>query len=85
MLSYGAGNDGWLRERFAHEVAALNSVHHPGVVAILDSWIASDGSPCLVMPFLVGPTLSAALEGRIRMAGQARGGSGAALTVGVDF
>lgn len=82
MLSYGAGNDGWLRERFAHEVAALNSVHHPGVVAILDSWIAPDGSPCLVMPFLVGPTLSAALEEgafpAIRVARLARG-IGAAL------
>jgi len=62
VLNHGFGKDGWLRERFAHEVAALSSIHHPGVVPILDSWIAPDGAPCLVTPFLPGSTLSAALE-----------------------
>jgi len=38
----------------------------------------------LILP-VAAHTVSAALEGRFRMAGQARPGSGAALTVGVDF
>ena len=51
-----------MRERFAHEVAALSSVKDPGVVGILDSWIGPDGTPCLVMPFIGGRTLGAALQ-----------------------
>ena len=57
-----SSKDGWLRDRFVHEVAALRSVDHPGVVRILDSWISSSGEPCLAMPFLEGPTLRAALS-----------------------
>jgi ligand-binding sensor domain-containing protein len=56
------GEPGWLRDRFAHEVAALRSVEHPGVVPILDSWISPEGEPCLAMPFLDGQTLRAALR-----------------------
>ena len=53
--------DGWMRDRFAHEVSALRSIDHPGVVRILDSWISPAGEPCLVMPFLEGETLRRAL------------------------
>ena len=35
----------WMRDRFAYEVAALRSVHHPGVIPILDSWIIRRESP----------------------------------------
>jgi ligand-binding sensor domain-containing protein len=63
VLHRAAGEDRWIRDRFAHEVAALRSVDHPGVVRVLDSWISPEGEPCLAMPFLEGPTLRAALEG----------------------
>jgi hypothetical protein len=66
FLQVGAGREGWIRDRFAQEVAALRSIEHAGVVRILDSWVSADGEPCLVMPFLEGPTLRAALQrGRI--------------------
>jgi ligand-binding sensor domain-containing protein len=61
ILNTGSGQESWMRDRFAHEVAALRSVHHPGVVPILDSWISPAGEPCLAMPFLDGETLRAAL------------------------
>ncbi len=53
---------GWIRDRFAQEVAALRSVDHPGVVRALDSWISPSGEPCLAMPFLDGPTLRQAMN-----------------------
>jgi hypothetical protein len=62
ILNRTTGEGGWIRDRFAHEVAALRSVHHPGVVPILDSWISKAGEPCLAMPFLEGETLRAVLQ-----------------------
>jgi protein kinase-like protein len=62
VLNRSTTDQGWVRDRFAHEVAALRSVQHPGVVRILDSWISPDGEPCLAMPFLQGQTLRAALD-----------------------
>ncbi len=62
VLHRAAGGEGWVRDRFAHEVAALRSVNHPGVVRIVDSWISPAGEPCLAMPFLDGQTLRAALD-----------------------
>src|SRR5262249_41793741 len=47
---------------FAHEVSALRSIEHPGVVRILDSWISPAGEPCLAMPFLEGETLRALMK-----------------------
>ncbi|HUS06039.1 MAG TPA: protein kinase [Bryobacteraceae bacterium] len=63
ILQTAAADEGWLRDRFAHEIAALRTVHHPAVVPVLDSWISPEGEPCLAMPFLEGPTLRAALNG----------------------
>jgi hypothetical protein len=63
VLNRGGRQDGWMRDRFAHEVSALRSVEHPGVVSILDSWITPAGEPCLAMPFLDGESLRAALQG----------------------
>jgi streptogramin lyase len=63
VLNRNSKQEGWVRDRFAHEVAALRSVQHPGVVPILDSWISPAGEPCLAMPFLDGQTLRAALDG----------------------
>ncbi len=62
VLNRNSKQEGWVRDRFAHEVAALRSVQHPGVVSILDSWISPAGEPCLAMPFLNGLTLRAALD-----------------------
>ncbi len=62
VLNRNSKQEGWVRDRFAHEVAALRSVRHPGVVPILDSWISPAGEPCLTMPFLNGQTLRAALD-----------------------
>ncbi len=62
VLNRNSKQEGWMRDRFAHEVAALRSVQHPGVVSILDSWISPTGEPCLSMPFLNGQTLRAGLD-----------------------
>ena len=64
IITVSAHDEGWVRDRFAYEVASLRSVHHPGVVPILDSWVSARGEPCLVMPFLDGPTLRAELTRR---------------------
>ncbi len=62
VLHQISGRESWLRDRFAHELAALKSIHHPSVVRVLDSWISAHGEPCLVMPVLEGPTLRQALK-----------------------
>jgi hypothetical protein len=62
ILTFVSGRDGWVRERFVQEVAALRSIECAAVVSILDSWISPGGEPILVMPFLDGPTLRAALQ-----------------------
>jgi streptogramin lyase len=62
ILNRARGQESWVRDRFAHEVAALRSVDDPGVVPILDSWITPAGEPCLAMPFLDGETLRTAIE-----------------------
>jgi ligand-binding sensor domain-containing protein len=61
VLNRNSREQGWVRDRFAHEVAALRSVQHPAVVRILDSWISPAGEPCLAMPFLDGPTMRSAM------------------------
>jgi ligand-binding sensor domain-containing protein len=57
VLNANPKEESWVRDRFAYEVASLRSVDHPGVSPILDSWVSPAGEPCLVMPFLEGPTL----------------------------
>jgi ligand-binding sensor domain-containing protein len=57
VLNASSRDESWVRDRFAYEVASLRSVDHPGVSPILDSWVTPAGEPCLVMPFLAGPTL----------------------------
>jgi tRNA A-37 threonylcarbamoyl transferase component Bud32 len=61
-----AADFAWVRNRFAHEVTALQMIDHPGIVPLLDSWVASNGTPCLVTPLLEGETLRRAL-GRTRI------------------
>jgi ligand-binding sensor domain-containing protein len=62
VLTVRGGREGWTRDRFLSEVAALQAIRHPGVVPIHDWWIAPSGEPCLAMPYLDGPTLRAALK-----------------------
>jgi ligand-binding sensor domain-containing protein len=62
ILNANPREENWVRDRFAYEVASLRSVDHPGVSPILDSWVSSAGEPCLVMPFLEGPTLRNEME-----------------------
>jgi hypothetical protein len=62
VLNRSSGGESQVRDRFAHEVAALRSIDQPGIVKILDSWVNPAGEPCLAMPFLDGPTLRAALS-----------------------
>jgi predicted Ser/Thr protein kinase len=62
VLHRAPGQEGWNRDRFAHEVAALHTVRHPGVVHLLDSWISGEGEPCLAMEYIEGPTLRQLLD-----------------------
>ncbi|MBY0508489.1 MAG: protein kinase [Bryobacteraceae bacterium] len=48
---------GWLRKRFAQEVAAIGLIHDPGVLPVLDYWVDDHGTPHLAFPFVDGPTL----------------------------
>ena len=62
VLKPAPGQDSWMRDRFAREIAALRSVEHPGVVRILDSWVSPEGEPCIALPFLEGPTMRSVLR-----------------------
>ena len=64
VITVSPHDENWVRDRFAYEVASLRSVNHPGVVPILDSWVSPQGEPCLVMPFLEGPTIREEMSGR---------------------
>ncbi len=57
VLNRLPGQESFIRQRFAHGVAALHTLHHPGVVRLVDSFISPDGEPCLAMELLQGPTL----------------------------
>ncbi len=46
-----------LVERFLREGYVANKIDHPGAVAILDDDVLEDGTPFLVMEFLMGTTL----------------------------
>src|SRR5258708_14591933 len=46
-----------LRARLQREGVALASIHHPGVVDILDGGVTVDGHPYIVLEMLQGRTL----------------------------
>lgn len=50
------------QERFMREAEAARKVRHPGVVEILAVGSRGDGTPYIVMEYLFGETLAAALE-----------------------
>lgn len=51
-----------VRGRFEQEAHAVNLLHHPGAVEILDVDVSEDGCPFLVMELLEGETLSERME-----------------------
>ena len=59
-LECGA-SDPWLAGKFAEEVKALALIDHPGVVGALDSGVATDGRPFLVMQYVDGRPLQATI------------------------
>lgn len=48
--------------KFQHEREALVKFDHPGIVALLDSGVLPDNNPYLVMPFIKGRSLRAAIN-----------------------
>ncbi|MDI1482470.1 serine/threonine-protein kinase [Polyangium sp. y55x31] len=54
-----------VRDRFLAEVTATKNLVHPNVVPILESAVAEDGSPYLVMELLRGQSLGDKLDGGV--------------------
>lgn len=54
--------DPWLADKFAQEVKALALIDHPGVVGALDSGVAVDGRPFLVIQYVEGRPLKDAIS-----------------------
>jgi serine/threonine protein kinase len=52
----------WVRRKFQQEIEALTRVEHPGIVGVLDAGALPDGKPYLVMQFVEGAPLRAALR-----------------------
>jgi serine/threonine protein kinase len=55
-------NKEWITRRFKQEVAALQQVRHPHVVAIYAHGVAPSGVPYLVMEFVEGKSLARFLK-----------------------
>ncbi|MFT3921228.1 MAG: serine/threonine-protein kinase [Myxococcales bacterium] len=53
--------------RFGREARAASSVHHEGIVEILDQDKTQDGVPFLVMEFLDGESVGARIKRRVRL------------------
>ncbi|MEJ7654965.1 MAG: protein kinase, partial [Chloroflexia bacterium] len=52
----------WVVRKFRHEMEALTRVEHPGIIGILDADKTPEGSPYLVMQYVEGENLRAALR-----------------------
>lgn len=52
----------WVRRKFQQEIEALTRVEHPGIVGVLDAGALPDGKPFLVMQYVEGAPLRAALR-----------------------
>ena len=52
----------WVRRKFKQEIEALTRIEHPGIVGVLDAGALSDGKPFLVMQYVEGMPLRAALR-----------------------
>jgi len=58
------GGDPQFADRVRVEAQLMARVRHPGVVDVIDLWLAPDGRPCLLMELLNGRTLAATLRER---------------------
>jgi tRNA A-37 threonylcarbamoyl transferase component Bud32 len=54
----------WYKKKFRQEIEALARIDHPGIVTVLDTGIAPDGRPFLVMQFVEGHSLRSILQPR---------------------
>jgi serine/threonine protein kinase/tetratricopeptide (TPR) repeat protein len=71
----------WIEEKFRQEIEVMARINHPGVVGALDVGALPDGRTYLVMQYIPGPSLRAAMDtgqmdlarvgGLIRQLGQA--------------
>src|SRR5215468_8628589 len=52
----------WIVKKFQQEIESLTRLDDPGVVGIFDAGLLDDGTPYLVMQYVEGATLRAALE-----------------------
>jgi len=52
----------WVRRKFQQEIEALTRVEHPGIVGVLDAGALPDGKPFLVMQYVEGVPLRAAMR-----------------------
>ena len=52
----------WLINKFRHEIEALTRIEHPGVIGILDAKETPEGNPYIVMPYVAGINLRAAMR-----------------------
>ncbi len=52
----------WVRRKFQQEIEALTRVEHPGIVGVLDAGALPDGKPFLVMQYVEGASLRAAMR-----------------------
>lgn len=62
---HNAEHSAWQRRRFLAEVAALQSISHPNIIPLLDWFIHTDASLCLVMPLIEGSSLREKLGERL--------------------
>jgi len=53
--------DAWMRQKFFQEMEALSRIDHPGVVGVLDTGQTPEGKQFLVMQYVEGQTLRAAI------------------------
>jgi tRNA A-37 threonylcarbamoyl transferase component Bud32 len=52
----------WYKRKFREEIEALALIDHPGIVGVLDTGLAPDGRPFLVMQFVEGHGLRSIMQ-----------------------
>lgn len=62
VLLEGAQQNEWVRRKFLQEMEALARLEHSGIVGVLDAGELADGKPFLVMQYVEGVPLRAALR-----------------------
>lgn len=54
--------DEWFQRKFSEEIEALSRIHHPGVVAVMDTGTLDTGQPYMVQQFVEGSTLRQSIK-----------------------